>query len=464
MSQPIDRGPTDTGQPIKTNLRRVVAASMAGTVVEWYEFFLYGTAATLVFSKVFFSETTSELNAIFLAFATYAVGFVARPVGGVVFGHYGDKYGRKKLLQFSLLLVGAATFLMGCLPTFGQIGYWAPGLLVLLRFIQGFAVGGEWGGAILLVAEHSPNKERGFWASWPQAGVPAGNLLATIVLLVLTTTLSDASFLSWGWRVAFWLSAVVVLVGYYIRTKVTDAPIFVAAQQEAEKVKATSFSVIEVLKRYPRGVFTAMGLRFGENIMYYLVVTFSITYLKVQVGADTSSILWYLLFAHAVHFAVVPLVGKMADRFGRRPVSFAGAALGATWGFFAFPMMNSGNFVVVTAAVTIGLMIHALMYAPQPAIMAEMFPTRMRYSGVSLGYQVTSIVAGSLAPLIAVKLLDIYDSSVPIAIYLALACLVTVVAVVFARETNGIDLKSLDIADAEDLAGGAAKGEPKAFA
>jgi metabolite-proton symporter len=433
-------------------LRRVVVASMAGTVVEWYEFFLYGTAATLVFNKVFFSETTSELNAIFLAFATYAVGFVARPVGGVVFGHYGDKYGRKKLLQFSLLLVGVATFLMGCLPTFGQVGYWAPGLLVTLRFIQGFAVGGEWGGAVLLVAEHSPDEQRGFWASWPQAGVPAGNLLATVVLLVLTGTLSDAAFLSWGWRVAFWLSAVVVLIGYYIRTKVTDAPIFVAAQQEAERIKATSYSVIEVLKRYPRGVFTAMGLRFGENIMYYLVVTFTITYLKVQVGTDTNSILRYLLVAHAVHFVVVPLVGHLSDRLGRRPVYMVGAILGATWGFFAFPMMNSGNYVVITAAVTLGLMIHAFMYAPQPAIMAEMFPTRMRYSGVSLGYQVTSIVAGSLAPLIAVKLLDVYESAVPVAIYLAIACAITLVAVLFTRETNGIDLKTLDVADAEEVA------------
>ncbi|MGW0159774.1 MFS transporter [Mycobacterium sp. NPDC003323] len=436
-----------------TGLKRVVTASMAGTVVEWYEFFLYGTAATLVFSKVFFAQTGSELDAILAAFVTYAVGFIARPLGGIVFGHFGDKYGRKKLLQFSLLLVGVATFAMGCLPTFNQIGYWAPALLVLLRFIQGFAVGGEWGGAVLLVAEHSPNRQRGFWASWPQAGVPAGNLLATVVLLVLTTTLSDAAFLSWGWRVAFWLSAVVVLVGYYIRTKVTDAPIFVEAQQEAERIKASSLSVVEVLKRYPRGVFTAMGLRFGENIMYYLVVTFSITYLKTQVGADTSTILWYLLIAHVVHFAVIPLVGRLSDQFGRRPVYIVGAVLGAAWGFFAFPMMNSGNYAVVTASVTIGLVIHALMYAPQPAIMSEMFPTRMRYSGVSLGYQVTSIVAGSLAPIIAVKLLDIYDSSVPIAVYLGLACAVSLLAALLTRETKGIDLKTLDDADARDVAG-----------
>ena len=455
MSVRDDAPPTSSNEPdppITTGLKRVVAASMAGTVVEWYEFFLYGTAATLVFSKVFFAKGDSDLDAILAAFITYAVGFAARPVGGVVFGHFGDKYGRKKLLQFSLLLVGAATFLMGCLPTFGQVGYWAPTMLVVLRFIQGFAVGGEWGGAVLLVAEHSPNQSRAFWSSWPQAAVAVGNMLATVVLLVLTGTLSDDAFLSWGWRVAFWLSAVVVLIGYYIRTKVTDAPIFVAAQQEVERVKAASYGVVEVLKRYPRGVFTAMGLRFAENIMYYLVVTFSITYLKVQVHADTSDILWWLLTAHAVHFVAIPLVGRLSDRVGRRPVYFVGALAAGTWGFFAFPMMNSANYLVIMGAIIIGLVIHAFMYAPQPAIMAEMFPTRMRYSGVSLGYQVTSIVAGSLAPIIAVKLLEVYDSSVPIALYLAGAAVVTLIAVYFTRETKGIDLATVDQADRDDLA------------
>lgn len=429
-------------------LRRVVAASMAGTVVEWYEFFLYGTAATLVFNKVFFAKGTSDLDAILAAFVTYAVGFAARPLGGVVFGHFGDKHGRKKLLQFSLLLVGAATFLMGCLPTFAQIGYLAPAMLVILRFIQGFAVGGEWGGAILLVAEHSPADGRGFWASWPQAAVPVGNALATVVLLTLTTTLPEAAFLSWGWRIAFWLSAVVVLVGYYIRTKVTDAPIFVAAQQEAQRFKDRSFGVVEVIRRYPRGVFTAMGLRVVENILYYLVVTFSITYLKTQVKADTAHILWWLLIAHAVHFAVIPQAGRAADRFGRRPVYLIGALGAAAWGFYAFPMMDTGRYPLIIAAVVLGLVSHGLMFAPQPALLAEMFPTRMRYSGVSLGYQVTAIFAGSLAPIIAVKLLQTYKSSVPIALYLAGAAAITLCALAFTRETRGVELASLDAADA----------------
>ncbi|BBY45483.1 MFS transporter [Mycolicibacterium celeriflavum] len=438
--------------PVPTGLKRVVVASMAGTVVEWYEFFLYATAATLVFNKVFFAEGMSEASGLIAALLTYAVGFVARPLGGVVFGHFGDKYGRKKLLQFAILLVGAATFLMGCLPTYAQIGVWAPILLVVLRFLQGFAVGGEWGGAVLLVAEHCPNDKRAFWASWPQAAVPVGNMLATVVLLMLTGLLPEAAFLSWGWRVAFWLSAVVVLIGYYIRTKVSDAPIFLAAQEEVERVKAVSYGVFEVLRRYPRGVFTAMGLRFAENIMYYLVVTFSIVYLKTHVGADTSDILWWLLVAHAVHFLVIPQVGRLSDRFGRRPVYIVGAIAGGTWGFFAFPMMNSGSYLLIMAAVILGLVIHALMYSPQPAIMAEMFPTRMRYSGVSLGYQVTSIVAGSLAPAIATWLLARYDSAVPIALYLAGASVITLVAALFTRETKGLDLATLDAADREQLA------------
>jgi MFS family permease len=434
-----------------SGLRKVVAASMAGTVVEWYEFFLYASAATLVFGKMFFPNSGSELDGIIAAFVTYAVGFVARPVGGIVFGHFGDKFGRKQLLQLSIILVGVATFLMGCLPGFAQIGYWAPAALVFLRFVQGFAVGGEWGGAVLLVAEHSPNKSRGFWSSWPQSAVPMGNLLATGVLFILSSTLSQEAFLGWGWRVAFWLSAVIVVIGYYIRTKVQDAPIFLEARREVTEEKK-GYGVAEVFRRYPRGVFTAMGLRFAENILYYLVVTFSITYLKVVVQTDTSRILLLLLVAHFVHFCAVPLVGRMSDAFGRRPVYMAGAILGGTWGFFAFPMMDTANDVVILAAITIGLLFHALMYAGQPSIMAEMFPTRMRYSGVSLGYQVTSIVAGSLAPIIASSLLGSFKSSTPVALYLLGACIITAVSVLFLRETRGVSLRDIDAADARGTA------------
>jgi MFS family permease len=429
-------------------LKKVVGASMAGTVVEWYEFFLYGTAATLVFGKLFFPATGNELDGIIAAFATYAVGFVARPLGGIVFGHVGDRIGRKSLLQFSLVLIGVSTFLMGCLPTFAAIGYWAPALLVLLRFVQGFALGGEWGGAVLLVTEHSPNRSRAFWGSWPQAGVPLGNLLATLVLLLLSATLSEADFLAWGWRVGFWLSVIIVGIGYYIRTQVADSPIFEAARAEAEQRQAASgYGLTEVFRRYPRGVFNAMGLRFGENILYYMVVTFSITYLDHR-GVDTTRILALLFAAHLLHVAAIPLVGALADRVGRKPVYVAGALATMGWPFVAFPLFDTGDTLLILAAIMLGLAVHSLMYAAQPAIMAEMFPTRMRYSGVSLGYQVTAIVAGSWAPLIGTALLRGTDSWTPIALYILAAAAVSLVAALMMRETRGASLVAIDAADA----------------
>lgn len=432
-------------------LRKVVGASMAGTVVEWYEFFLYGTAATLVFGKLFFPDTGNELDGIIAAFATYAVGFIARPLGGVVFGHIGDRIGRKSLLQFSLVLIGVSTFLMGCLPSFHTVGYWAPVMLVTLRFIQGFALGGEWGGAVLLVTEHCPNRSRGFWGSFPQAGVPLGNLLATVVLLVLSAALSDEAFLAWGWRVGFWLSVVIVVIGYYIRTQVSDSPIFEAAKAKAEQAAEAGYGLVEVVRRYPRGVFTAMALRFGENIVYYMVVTFSITYLHHR-GVDTTRILALLFAAHLLHVVVIPLVGTLADRIGRRPVYAAGAALTMAWPFLAFPLFDSGATAMILLAIMLGLALHALMYAPQPAIMAEMFPTRMRYSGVSIGYQATAIVAGSWAPLIGTALLRAYDAWLPIALYILFAGAVSLGAALYMRETRGASLVAIDAEDRRRLA------------
>ncbi|MFB0835946.1 MFS transporter [Arthrobacter halodurans] len=430
----------------QSGLKRIVSASMAGTVVEWYDFFLFASAAALVFGTQFFPKTGNPLDGVIAAFLTYAVGFIARPLGGIVFGHLGDKLGRKYTLQLTIILIGVATVLMGCLPTFGQIGYWAPALLVLLRFVQGLALGGEWGGAVLLVAEHSPNESRGFWSSWPQAAVPIGNLLATVVLLVMSTILSDEAFLSWGWRVAFWLSAVVVVVGYFIRTRISEAPIFEEAKREVAETKAVSYGLGEVVRRYPKGILTAMGLRVAENILYYIVVSFSIVYLG-SLGVETASILGLLAIAHVAHFIFVPLAGRLTDVVGRRPVYLTGAVLGATWGFFAFPMFGTKDNVLIVLAIVIGLGFHALMYAGQPAIMAEMFPTRMRYSGVSLGYQVTSIVAGSLAPIIATAILRETGSYLGVNLYLLGASLITIVAALAMRETKGISLHDIDEED-----------------
>ncbi|AFR31363.1 inner membrane metabolite transport protein YhjE (plasmid) [Arthrobacter sp. Rue61a] len=424
----------------------MVAAAMAGTVAEWYEFFLYGTASALVFGTLFFKQTGNPIDGIIAAFALYAVGFAARPIGGLVFGHFGDKVGRKQLLQLSLVVVGVTTFLMGCLPTFDQIGYWAPGLLVFLRLVQGFAFGGEWGGAIILVSEHSPDDRRGYWASWPQAGVPAGNLVATLVLLGLSTILAETDFLTWGWRVAFWFSAVVVLIGYWIRTKVDDAPIFKEAQAKQELEANKQLGVVEVLRHHWRAVLIGIGARFAENILYYLVVTFSITYLKLVVQVDTSRILLLMFAAHAVHFVLIPLMGHLSDVFGRKPVYLVGAVLTAFWGFVGFPMMDTGNDWMIMAAIILGLAIESMTYAPYSALMAEMFPTRVRYTALSLCYQAAPILAGSLAPLIALTLLNNYHSSVPISLYLVGAAVISIAAVSLAKETRG---KSLRVVDTE---------------
>ncbi|WP_225997561.1 MFS transporter [Myceligenerans pegani] len=434
--------------PERSLLRRVVAASMAGTVVEWYDFFLYSTASALVFAKALLPATDNVYDGIIAAFVTYAVGFAARPLGGIVFGHLGDKLGRKHTLQLTIMLIGAATVLMGCLPTYGQIGVAAPILLVLLRFVQGLALGGEWGGAVLLVGEHAPDDRRATWTAWPQAAVPVGNLLATLVLTVMSGVLTEEAFLSWGWRVAFWLSALVVVVGYWIRTRVSESPIFEAARAGQGQEKHASYGVVEVLRRYPRGVLTGMGLRFAENIMYYLVVAFSIVYLNEGLGMDTTQVLSLIAIAHVSHFVVILAVGRAMDGLGRRPVYLAGAILGGTWGFWAFPLLDTRSTALILTAIIVGLVFHAMMYAGQPAIMAEMFPTRTRYSGVSISYQVTSIFAGSLAPILATTWLKNTGHWWPTAVYLLVAGLITAIAVLSMRETKGASLHELDAVDA----------------
>ncbi|GAA2209844.1 MFS transporter [Nonomuraea monospora] len=415
-----------------TSIKKIVAASLIGTTIEWYDFFLYGSAAALVFNKLFFPES-DPLTGTLLSFLTYAVGFVARPLGGLVFGHFGDRIGRKTLLVVSLLLMGAATFLIGCLPTYETLGPAAALLLTSLRLVQGFALGGEWGGAVLIVSEHGDTARRGFWASWPQAGAPGGNLLATGVLAALAAWQSDEAFLAWGWRVPFLLSGVLVLIGLWIRLSISESPVFKQAPPELRP------PIVVVLRHHAKDVLVAIGARLAENISFYLLTVFVITYAK-QTGIDNSTVLTAVLISSGIHFVTIPLWGALSDRLGRRPIYLAGAAGIGVWIFAFFPLVDTGNFLAITLAVTVGLLFHGMMYGPQAAFFSELFGTRSRYTGVSIGAQLSAIVAGALAPIIAVALLQQFGSSVPISAYLGVAALLTLFSVYSARETRGSDL------------------------
>ena len=424
----------------KTPLRRVIMASLVGTTIEWYDFFLYGSAAALVFGHVFFPESDAFTGTL-LSFGIYAVGFVARPIGGIVFGHYGDRIGRKKLLMLSLVLMGVATMLIGLLPGYAQIGVWAPVALIVLRLVQGFAVGGEWGGAVLMAAEHGNAARRGFWASWPQAGVAAGNLLAAGVLALMSAVQDEADFLSWGWRVPFLLSVLLVAVGFYIRNRVAESSTFEESLAEAEA--PPKLPALDVLRERPLAVLLGSGLRVGENISYYILTAFSLTFL-VDVGGESRGLaLNALLIGAAVQFFAIPFFGHLSDRIGRRWVYAFGAFGLVGWSFAMFPLLASGSNGAIILALVIGLVLHGAMYGPQAAMIAELFPTRIRYSGASIAYQLTAIFAGSLAPLVAVWLYRQYGSAVPVAIYVAVACLISGISALLARETKGVELKDI---------------------
>jgi metabolite-proton symporter len=435
--------PAPASEQPRTPFVRVVTASLIGTTIEWYDFFLYGAAAALVFNHVFFPESDPIVGTM-LAFTTYAVGFVARPLGGLVFGHYGDRIGRKRLLVISLLLMGGATFAIGLLPTYAAVGVAAPLLLTLLRVVQGFALGGEWGGAVLLVSEHGQARHRGFWASWPQAGAPGGNLLATAVLAVLAVAMSEEAFLGWGWRIPFLLSGVLVLVGLWIRLAVTESPVFRQARERAERSERSERApIVGVLRDHWREALVAMGVRMAENVSYYIVTAFILVYATQQAGLPNGQVLNAVLVASAVHLVTIPAWGALSDRIGRRPVTALGAGGVAVWGFAFFPLIDIGAFWSVALAATVGLVLHGAMYGPQAAFFSELFSTRVRYSGASVGYQLASIVAGGLAPLIATALLASFGTATPVALYMAGMSVITLVAVAVARETRGRDLSEV---------------------
>ena len=437
MSSGLTSG-ADSAQPaLPGGMGKVIGASLIGTTLEWYDFFIYGSSAALVFNELFFPQFDPLIGTL-LAFTTYAVGFVARPLGGVIFGHFGDRVGRKTILVITLMIMGVATFLIGLLPTYESIGVLAPILLVTLRFLQGLGLGGEWGGAVLMVTEHGARGRRGYYGSWVQVGVPAGLLLANGVLAMLTATLSEQAFQSWGWRIPFLLSAVLILVGLFIRVRIAESPLF----QEVEKTGTKArMPIVDVFRLYPRSIVTALFARIGVDIAFYTFVLFILTYVTEQLDLSRATALNAVLLGSFLQLFLVPFFGGLSDRIGRRPVYLVGAAGALIWAFAFFALLDSRSPVLITVAAVGGLFWHAMMYGPQAAFIAELFGTRVRYSGASLGYQLAGIFGGALAPIISVALLARFGSTTPISIYLAVALALTIVAVSVARETSRLDLE-----------------------
>lgn len=419
------------------SIRKVAIASFIGTTIEWYDFFLYGTASALVFGRLFFPNY-DPLTGVLASYGTYAVGFIARPIGGIVCGHFGDRIGRKSMLIFTLLLMGVATALIGLLPTYDQIGVWAPALLIVLRLAQGFAVGGEWGGAVLMAVEHSPKGRRGFYGSWPQVGVPVGLLLSTGAFALISKLPEDILF-SWGWRVAFLLSILLVGVGLYVRLAMTEPPEFAEIKRTRSESRAP---VLDALRQHRRNIVLAMGARIAENGAFYLYTVFILTYAtQPQIGFSRTSILYAIALAAVVEIIAIPTYGWLSDKLGRRPVYLFGAIF---TGLFAFPFFwlveTSKESLMMLAVVCALVGGHSAMYGPQASFFSELFGTRVRYSGASLGYQLASVIAGGLSPLIATALLQRTGVSWPIALFVVGMAAVTTVSVFLAVETAHVEI------------------------
>lgn len=415
-------------------MRLVVAASLSGAVLEWYDWFLYGSAAALVFGQLFFPNF-SPLAGTLASFATFAAGFVARPLGGIVFGHFGDRLGRKGALIVTMLVMGLGTAAVGLLPTYNSIGIWAPILLVTLRIVQGIAIGGEWGGAALLAVEYAPEGKRGFYGSFPQLGVPAGLLIATGIF-ALFASLPEEQFLAWGWRIPFLFSALLVAVGLFVRTRIEETPVFTQMVESDPEEEEGTLPIVEVVRTAPKDILIALGSRPANDVSYYISNVFVLAYATDQLGLSANTILTGVFLAAAVSLVSIPAFGALSDRLGRRPVFMGGAAFFILFAFPLFWSIESRQIAFIWPAIILWLAVgHGATYAPMAAFITERFGTRTRYSGASLGYQLSSALIGGPSPFVATALLAWAGHYWPVAVYVMVLGLITFVTVYLASET-----------------------------
>ena len=440
---------TGEDDQIKSSMRKVALTALAGTSIEWYDFFLYATAAALVFPSAFFPDSSPTIGLI-LSFGTFAFGFIARPLGGVLFGHFGDRIGRKKTLVIALVMMGIASTLIGLLPTYATIGIAAPILLSLLRFAQGLAIGGQWGGAMLLVTESAPADQRGYYGAYAQAGAPVGVILANLAFILISATVSEEFFMTWGWRIPFLVSVVLIGISMYIQLNMEDTEAFkelealrqqrLAAEGPQETVAKRS-PVIEALVKYPKRIALAAGAFLSIQVTFYILVGFILAYGSDPNGAAMSrdDMLIAVLLASALQVPAQFWASAYSDRHGRRGIFMLGAVLTGVWGFALFPLVDTGNFWLIVLGITGGLVFLGMMYGPQAAFFTELFSTEVRYSGASLGYQIGAILGGAFAPTIATILWTEYDI-VWVSAYIALASVLALISVMMLTETYQTNL------------------------
>jgi len=416
--------------------RRIIMSSVIGTTVEWYDFLIYGTAAALVFNRLFFPSFDPTVGTI-AAFGSYALGFIARPLGGIVFGHFGDRVGRKSMLSLTIILMGLGTFLIGCLPTYDQVGVWAPIMLIALRLIQGLGIGGEWGGAVLMVVESVDPRRRGFYGAVVQVGYSLG-VIASIGAFALATTLPDDQFLSWGWRVPFLASALLVVVGLFIRLRLHETPAF---KQVKQSNAVARLPVLEILSQHPRTFLTAVGLKVSEIAYVSIITVFSIAYVTGELGLARSVILNGILIAALIELFTIPFFGWLSDRYGRKPLFVFACLFSIVYAFPMFWLFETHNTAVIAVTVAIALSFgQGIMFGTGAAWMSELFEARLRYSGASLGFQVGAAISGGFTPIIAASLLAWSGATWPISLYLIAIALVTLTAAIYAPETAGKEI------------------------